>query len=130
MWNSSFTTLIPVPVKKEGFDPSLMRVAALMLLWTWTKTEPEPPPMTGRAYSNHTILMTLYDEVCPQHTGSHPAPVGGGNPALPKDHPEVKLRVGVPLVGAELVHPHCLGVVLRDPGAIRVPPAPGLSQRT
>lgn len=40
-----------------------MRVAALMLLWTWTKAEPEPPPMTGRAYSNHTILMTLYDEV-------------------------------------------------------------------
>ena len=52
-----------------------MRVAALMLLCTWTKTEPEPPPMTGRAYSNHTILMTLYDEVC--HTTPLLPPPGG-----------------------------------------------------
>ena len=34
-------------------------------------------------------------------------------------HSEVVLTASVPLVGGELIQPHCLGVVLRDPGAIR-----------
>ena len=33
--------------------------------------EPEPPPATGKAYSKHTILQTLYDDVLSTLSARH-----------------------------------------------------------